>query len=360
MEQGIRFCTAPDGVRLAYATCGKGPALVRAPHWLTHIEFDWRSPVWRPWLETLSARHSLIRFDPRGCGLSDREVGDVSFEAWVGDLEAVADAAGLERFALFGASQGGPMAVAYAVRHPERVTKLVLHGTYARGRLVRAATPQDEEEAETFLHLARVGWGTENPAFRQVFTTLFIPDAAPEQWRWFNDLSRVSTSGEMAARILDMLHRIDVRSLAPRVRVPTLVTHARGDARIPFEEGRSLASLIPGAQFVPLETRNHILLAADPAWCGFFAAVEEFLAAAPSEPEATGASLGASLTGREREILELIAQGLANPSIARRLRISPNTLRNHITSIFGKIEAATRAEAIVKAREAGFGRRPGS
>lgn len=351
MEQRIRFCTAPDGVRLAYATTGKGPALVRAPHWLTHLEFDWRSPVWRPWLEGFSSRHTLVRFDPRGCGLSDREVEDVSFESWVRDLETVADAAGLERFALFGASQGGPMALTYAVRHPERVTKLVLHGSYARGRLVRASTPQDEEEAETFVHLARVGWGTENPAFRQVFTTLFIPDGTPEQVRWFNDLSRVSTSGETAARILNMLHRIDVRALAPQVRIPTLVTHARGDARVPFEEGRLLASLIPEAQFVPLETRNHILLASDPAWTSFFAALNEFLAEAPGD---TG--LAAELTAREREILELIAQGLANPGIARQLGISPHTLRNHITSIFDKMGAATRAEAIVKARDAGFGR----
>lgn len=353
MEQRIRFCTAADGVRLAYATSGKGPALVRGPHWLTHLEFDWRSPVWRPWLEALSSRHTLVRFDPRGCGLSDREAGDISFDSWVSDLEAVVEAAGLDRFALFGASQGAPIAVAYAVRHPERVTKLVLHGGYARGRLVRASTPQDEEEAETYVHLARVGWGTETPAFRQVFTTLFLPDGTPEQWRWFNDLSRISCSGETAGRILGVLHRIDVRALAPQVRAPTLVTHARGDARVPFEEGRLLASLIPRAEFVPLETRNHILIASDPAWPAFVAAVHGFLSGAPGERPLAG-----QLTAREREILELIAQGLANPGIARELGISPHTLRNHISSIFDKLGAATRAEAIVKARDAGFGRAP--
>jgi pimeloyl-ACP methyl ester carboxylesterase/DNA-binding CsgD family transcriptional regulator len=351
MEQRIRFCTAPDGVRLAYATSGKGPALVRAPHWLTHLEFDWRSPVWRPWLEGFSSGHTLVRFDPRGCGLSDRDVGDVSFDSWVSDLETVVQAAGLDRFALFGASQGGPIALAYAVRHAERVTQLMLHGSYARGRLVRASTPQDEEEAETYLHLARIGWGSESPAFRQVFAMLFLPDATAEQWRWFNDLSRVSATGDMAARILSMLHRIDVRALAPQVRVPTLVTHARGDARVPFEEGRLLASLIPGAQFVPLETRNHILLASDPAWRVFFGAFDEFLASAPRQGDFAG-----GLTAREREILDLIAQGLANPGIAERLGISPHTLRNHITRIFDKMGASTRAEAIVKARDAGFGR----
>jgi pimeloyl-ACP methyl ester carboxylesterase len=351
MEQRIRFCTAPDGVRLAYATSGKGPALVRAPHWLTHIEFDWRSPVHRPWLEGLSRDHTLVRFDPRGFGLSERVVGDISFEVWVRDLETVADAAGLERFVLFGASQGGPIAVAYAVRRPERVEKLVLHGAYARGRLVRASKPQDEEEAQTFVHLARVGWGTDNAAFRRVFATLFLPEATPEQVRWFDDLSRVSSDGETVANLLNMLHRIDVRAIAPQVKAPTLVTHARRDERIPFEEGRLLASLIPGAQLVPLESRNHILLPSDPAFGAFFAALREFLGSrqkseAP-DPE---------LTGREREILELIAQGLANARISERLRISPNTLRNHITSIFGKLGAETRAEAIVKARDAGFGR----
>jgi pimeloyl-ACP methyl ester carboxylesterase len=353
MEQRIRFCTAPDGVRLAYAISGKGPALVRAPHWLTHLEFDWRSPVWRPWLEALSSRHTLVRFDPRGCGLSDREVADVSFESWVSDLETVIEAAGLERFALLGPSQGGPIALAYAVRQPERVTKLVLDGSYVRGRLVRASTPADVEEAETFLHVARVGWGTENPAFRQVFTMLFIPGGTPEQWRWFNDLSRVSASGEMAARILNVIQRIDVRALAPQLRVPTLVVHARGDARIPFEEGRLAASLIPGAQFLPLESANHVLLATEPAWPAFLAAFDDFLAGAPAEGR-----LAQEITAREREILELIAQGIANPGIAQRLSISPHTLRNHITRIFDKIGVATRAEAIVKAREAGFGRVP--
>lgn len=351
MEQRIRFCTAPDGVRLAYATSGKGPPLVRASHWLTHLEFDWRSPVWRPWLEAVSSRHTLVRFDPRGCGLSDREPADMSFESWVRDLETVVDAAGLDRFALLGPSQGGPIALAYAVRHPERVSRLVLSGSYLRGRLVRASTPSDVEEAETFVQLARLGWGTENPAFRQVFTMLFIPGGTPEQWRWFNDLSRVSTSGEMAARILNMIQRIDARDLAPQVRVPTLVVHSRGDARVPFEEGRLAASLIPGAQLLPLESANHVLLAGEPAWKPFFAAFDEFVGGATSE-----APLPGELTGREREILELIAQGLGNAAIAARLRISPNTLRNHISNIFGKLAVETRAEAIVKAREAGFGR----
>jgi DNA-binding CsgD family transcriptional regulator len=237
------------------------------------------------------------------------------------------------------------------VRHAERVTRLVLTGSYLRGRLARASTPRDVEEAETFVHLARVGWGTENPAFRQVFTMLFIPGGTPEQWRWFNDLSRVSASGETAARILNMIQRIDVSDLAPQVRVPTLVIHSRGDARIPFEEGRLAASLIPGAQFLPLDSDNHVLIAGEPAWKVFFDAFDGFLAGAPAQ-----GPLPAELTGREREILELIAQGLGNVAIAARLRISPHTLRNHISNIFDKLGVATRAEAIVKARDAGFGR----
>jgi pimeloyl-ACP methyl ester carboxylesterase/DNA-binding CsgD family transcriptional regulator len=355
MEQRIRFCTTRDGVRLAYAISGKGPALVRAPHWLTHLEYDWRSPVWRPWLEALSSRHTLVRFDPRGCGLSDREPAELSFEAWVSDLETVIEAAGLERFAVLGPSQGGPIAIAYAVRHPERVPKLVLHGSYVRGRLVRAGTPppREVEEAETFVHLARIGWGTENPAFRQVFTMLFLPGGTPEQWRWFNDLSKVSASGETAARMLNVVHRIDVQALAPQMRVPTLVIHARGDARIPFEEGRLAASLIPGAQFLPLESANHVLLATEPAWSVFLAAFDDFLADAPGQ-----GALSGELTAREREIVELIAQGIASPGLARRLTISPRSLRTHSTRIFDKMAVGTRAEAIVKAREAGFGRTP--
>lgn len=353
MEQCIRFCTTPDGVRLAYAVSGKGPPLVRAPHWLTHLEYDWRSPVWRPWLEHFSSRNTLIRFDARGCGLSDREVSDVSFNAWLSDLESVVHAAGLESFALFGASQAGAIAAAYAVRHAQQVRRLILYGAYVRGRRARASSPRDFEEAETFVHLARVGWGTESPAFRQVFTTLFLPEGTPEQWRWFNDLQRLSASGEMAARILEMTQSIDVGDLAPQVRVPTLVLHAREDARVPFEEGRLFATLIPDAQFVPLESRNHVLLESEPAWRHFTRETQAFLAA--GEPQSQAVNI--ALTARECQVLELIAQGLANASIHDRLHISPHTLRNHITVIFEKLEVSTRAEAIVKAREAGFGQR---
>ena len=278
MEQRIRFCTAPDGARLAYATSGKGPALVRAPHWLTHMEFDWRSPVWRPWLQEISSRHTLVRFDARGCGLSDRDVDDMSFEAWVRDLETVVDAAGLERFPLFGISQGCAVALAYAARHPERVTRLVLYGGYARGTLTRARTPAEREEAEMLSRQLPLGWGRDNPAFRFFFAARFFPEGTPEQHRWFSELQRISTAPEIAVRLRSTASHIDVTEEAARVRAPALVLHATGDAAVPFDEGRLIAALVPGAQFVALESPNHILLEGEPAWTRFGDEVRRFLA----------------------------------------------------------------------------------
>src|SRR5829696_3022445 len=357
MQQHIRFCKSADGVRLAYATAGKGPPIVKASNWLSHLEYDWRSPVWRPFLEQLARRRTVIRYDERGCGLSDWSVGDLSFETWVRDLEAVADAVGLKRFPLLGISQGGPIAIAYAVRHPDRVSHLVLYGAYARGMLKRDPTPLQLEEAETLISLVRVGWGRENPAFRQVFTSMFIPNGTPEQFRWFNDLQRVSTSPENAARLIAEFHRIDIQDLATKVSVPTLVMHARNDARIPYEEGRLLATLIPEARFVTLESRNHLLLEGDPALRQFMTEVDDFFEAVP-DPIANVAPVPSfpELTPRESEVLELIARGLDNPVIAQQLRISAKTLRNHITNIFFKLDVTSRAQAIVRGRDAGLGR----
>jgi pimeloyl-ACP methyl ester carboxylesterase len=280
VEQQVRFCTAPDGVRLAFATHGQGPPLVRASTWLTHLEFDWQSPLWRHWLEGLADGHTVVRYDERGCGLSDREVEDLSLEAWVGDLEAVVDAANLDRFALLGMSQGGPVAVAYSVRHPERVSHLVLYGTYARGRLRRG--PSQRQEAEAMIAMVGAGWGQNAPAFRRAFTTMFVPGATSEQMRWFDELQRVSSSTETAARIRLSRNGLDVSDLAGQVTVPTLVLHARDDLVVPFTEGRLLAALIPSARFVPLEGRNHILLADEPAWPAFLSELRAFLAASQS------------------------------------------------------------------------------
>jgi pimeloyl-ACP methyl ester carboxylesterase/DNA-binding CsgD family transcriptional regulator len=360
LQQQIRFCKTSDGVRLAFATVGKGPPLVKASNWLSHVEHDWQSPVWRPFLEQLARHRTVIRYDERGCGLSDWNVADLSFESFVRDLETVADAIGLRRFPLLGISQGGAIAMAYAVRHPERVSHLVLYGAYARGRLNRDPKPTQRIELDALLNLIRVGWGRENPAFRQVFTSLFIPGGSLEQLRWFNDLQRASTSPENAARLVAELSTIDVRDLAPAVTCPTLVLHAREDANIPFEEGRLLAALIPGARLVTLESRNHLLLEGEPALRRFMVEVDAFLGTAV-EP-ATGAIPAvsfAALTARESEILDLIARGLDNAEIAARLQITGKTLRNHITNIFAKLGLTSRAQAIVRARDAGLGR-PGS
>jgi len=358
MQQQIRFCKTADGVRIAYATVGSGQPLVKAANWLSHIEYDWRTPVWRPLFERLARNRRLVRYDERGCGLSDWEVDEFSLDAWVRDLEAVVDAAGLQRFPLLGISQGGPIAIAYAARHPERVSRLVLCGTYSRGYMKRDATPAQLDEHRVMIDFMRIGWGRETAAFRQVFTTLFLPDGSPEQLRWFNDLQRESTSPENAARMMAAFGNLDVRDVAPTLDVPTLVLHARGDMRVPFEEGRRLAGMIPGARFVSLESRNHLLLEAEPAFAQFVDEVDAFLGADEDRGAPTASGAFPELTDREVEVLGLVARGLANGLIAERLRISDKTVRNHVTNIFWKLGATTRAEAIVRARDAGIGIEP--
>ena len=352
-QQEIRFCKAPDGARIAVATMGKGRPLLRATHWLSHVEFDGRSPVWAHWLRELSREHTYIRYDQRGCGLSDWAPPSVSLEAWVGDLEAVVDALGLKRFVLLGMSQGGAIAISYAARHPEKVSRLVLLGAFAQGRLRRASTPEDREEAETLLKLVRNGWGRDNPAFRQLFTTQFIPGGTREQHQWFNELERISATPENAAAIIETTYHIDVTELAEAVAVPTLVFHARNDARIPFEEGRRLAALIPGARFVPLESQNHVLLDTEPAWSRFLTETRAFLAM--PDPQSDEPRLAAAgLTPSEREVLVLVARGIDNGAIAEALGKSEKTVRNQVSSIFAKLGVRSRAEAIVLAREAGL------
>ncbi len=299
IRQRIRFCHSRDGVRIACAEVGEGPPLVKAANYLTHLEYDWESPVWRHWLEALATGHRFVRYDERGCGLSDRDVDDFSLEAWVADLEAVVDGLRLERFALLGISQGGAVAVAYAVRHPERVTHLVLYGAYALGRFHRSSSPKQQQAARTLLDLIRLGWGEDNPAFRQAFTTLFMPDGTLDQMRWFNELQRRTTSPENAVRFEEAFYGIDVTDLARRVTTPTLVMHARGDAMIPFEEGRRLATLIPDSTFVPLEGRNHILLETEPAWPRFVEEVRAFVDETPSDGSASrGGHQSGLLPGR--------------------------------------------------------------
>ena len=276
MEQQIHFCTTHDGVRIAYATVGEGPPLVKAANWLSHLEFDWRSPVWRHLLAEFARDHTFIRYDERGNGLSDWNVSDLSFDAWVEDLDSVVEAANLDRFPLLGISQGGAVAIAYAVRHPEKVSHLILYGAYARGWAQRDS-PEEIEQRQAALTLVRLGWGKDNPAFRQLWTTLYAPDATPEQAQSFNDLQRISTSPENAVKLLNIMGNIDVVDLLPQVKVPTLVLHCRDEAGVPFEEGRKLAGTIPGALFVPLNGRNHLLLEGDPSWDTFVKEVRHFL-----------------------------------------------------------------------------------
>ena len=278
-RQEVRFCTAPDGVRLAYATVGQGPPLVKAANWLTHLRYDWESIVWGHWLRELSARYRLVHYDERASGLSDWEVEDVSFEAWVRDLETVVDAVGLERFPLLGISQGGAVAVTYAARHPERVSHLILYGAIVLGRSARARTRREKREAEMMLELIESGWGRETSLFRQVFAAQFMPGGTTEQWDAFDALQRATATPENARRLQTVSSNIDVVDIAPHVRTPTLILHAADDRRVPFDQGELLASLIPDARFVALQSSNHLLLEDEPAWEEFLAAVDAFVAA---------------------------------------------------------------------------------
>ena len=276
-RQEIRFCITRDDVSIAYATTGAGYPLVKAANWLNHLDFEWDSPVWRHWVRDLSKHHTIIRYDERANGLSDWEVEDVSFEAWVHDLETVVDAAGVDRFALTGISQGGPVAVAYAVRHPNRVSQLILCNSFSRG-WNHHGRPEAKEARRALKTLLRLDWGRNNSTFLQLFTDTFMPEnATPEHQQWYNDLQRMTATGENAARILEVCDELDVRSLLPSVDVPTIVFHCDRDQVVPVEEGRILAAEIPNARFVPLSSANHLLLEEEPAWRKFLEELAAFL-----------------------------------------------------------------------------------
>jgi len=354
VSQDVRFCNSRDGTRIAYARTGRGLPIVRAAHWLTHIEHDLESGVWQPWIAELSRTGQLVRYDERGCGLSDRDVVDVGLDAHVADLEAVVDAAGLDQFVLLALSQGGSIAATYAARHPERVSHLVFLGAFVQGVLRRDVPETVKEAARLSVGLVRVGWGTANPAFNQFFTTQFMPDAPPELQRTFNEMQRLSVTPEVASRLLSAMHEFEATVELARVRAPTLVFHARGDGRVPFEEGRKIAAGIPGARFVPLESRNHALLHGEPAWTHFFHELRSFLQ--PNRGSAPDHAF-ATLTDRERELLDHLARGLDNAQLAAHLGVAEKTVRNTITRVFDKLGVENRAQAIVRAREAGFGQR---
>ena len=355
LRQKIRYLVTPEGVKLAWAEVGTGPALVKASNWLSHLEYDLESPVWRHWIRFFAGHSRFIRYDERGCGMTDWNVPQLAaFSGWVNDLSAVVDAsAPAEPFAMLGISQGAPMCAAYAAAHPERVSALILYGGYARGWEVRGH-PEAARVYSALIPIMRAGWGKDIAAFREVFTARFIPGGSRAQIDWFNDLCRRTTTGDNAADMLISRARLDVSSLLDKVRVPTLVLHARDDAVTPIGEGRFLASHIAGAEFVELESRNHVLLEEEPAWARFCGAVREFLGWDDAPARAEDAVF-ASLTARERGILTLITEGLGNADIADRLGISDKTVRNHVSNLFDKLGVDSRAQAIVLARDRRFG-----
>ena len=350
LRQHIRYVKTPDGLRLAWAESGEGQVVVKAANWLTHLEYEWDSPVWKHWLEFFSDNFRFVRYDERGCGMSEWSDRELSARVWTDDLEAVINAADpKEPVTLLGISQGGIACIGYALRHPERVARLILYGGYARGTYLRS-NPQAEATFRAVIDLVRAAWGSRNPSFRQIFTSRFIPEGTPEQLAWFNELCRKTTTGEIAARLLESRAIVDIESQLADVHVPTLVLHARNDGVVPIAEGRLLASGISGAEFVEIDSRNHILLEGEPAWRRFQEAVLDWM-----RPEQDGREgVFESLSGREREVLALMGGGLSNADIAARLSISDKTVRNHASSIFDKLGVWSRTQAIVFARDRGF------
>lgn len=348
-RQTVRFLRASDDVQLAWAEAGSGAPLVKAATWLTHLEHDFKSPVWHHWTTFLADHFRYVRYDERGSGMSEWDIRDLSLDRRVADLEAIVDAAGVdEAFTLLGISQGSSLCVAYAVKHPERVARMILCGGYARGALRRT----DEEANRTYEAIIRLAtlWGSDNPAFRQVFTSRFIPGGTEEQLQWFNDLCLKTVSPALAGPLLRARADTDITSLLSQVRTPTLVLHGREDAVVPLSEGRLLATEIPGAQFVELESKNHVLLEHEPAWARFKEAVLEFTGRSSASQEGAFSDL----SKRERETLALLAEGLSNSEIAERLGISEKTVRNHLSHLFDKLGVWSRAQAIVFARDRGF------
>lgn len=349
--QKIRYVNTRDGVRLAWAESGEGKTLVKAANWMTHLEFDWESPVWRHWMEFFSGNFRFIRHDERGCGMTSRQAGDLSFGRWVEDLETVIETvAPQEPFALLGMSQGAATCIAYAAKYPERVSHLILYGGYARGTFHR-----EDDEHERFyramVELVRLGWGSDNPTFRQVFTSRFVPGASDEQISWFNELCRKTTSPEIAAQLLETRASINVMSLLGKIRTPTLVIHSRGDEVISINEGHILAAGIPNAQFVELDSKNHVLLENEPAWQRFCDEVSSFTGI---ENKTEKHPSFATLSPREREVLSLVTEGFGNAQIASKLSISEKTVRNHVSNIFDKLGVWSRSQAIVFARDHNF------
>lgn len=357
-QQQIRFCTSADGTRLAVATLGKGMPLVKAATWLTHIEKEPHNLFTRHWVSELSRNHSLIRYDSRGCGLSQRDVERISMDAWVEDLEAVISILGEEQFALFGMSQGAAIAVNYAAKHPDRISHLVLYGACARGLLKRNPSAEVIDAAQAMLKAAELGWGANSSSFRQVFIAQLLRDASAEQQRAVDDAQRSTISGANAVRFIKEVFEIDLQVAAPMVKCPTLVFHAKEDPCFPFEEGRLLASLIPHARFVPLASKNHLPFETEAAWPVFLSELSAFLPQSRAEAATVDINKhGVSetskplLTPRQIQILREVAQGQTDKEIARKLSLSPRTVEMHVANALLGLNCRTRAEAVRCATE---------
>jgi pimeloyl-ACP methyl ester carboxylesterase/DNA-binding CsgD family transcriptional regulator len=350
IRQRVRYLNAPDGTHLAWAESGTGPTVVKAAHWLTHLEYEWENPAWNHWIRFFSEHWRFVRYDERGCGLSGWQGSGLKIGQWVDDLESVIDAARPEGpVTLLGISQGVETCIQYAVRHPERVERMILYGGSARGGL-RRSTPEMRVAYQALADLARVAWAHDNPIFRQVFTSRFFAGGTAEQLQRLNDLCLRAIKGEVVAELLQARGVVDITALLRDVRVPTLVIHARDDEVIPIVEGRLVASGIPAAEFVELDSRNHIVSESEPAWQRVREAVCTFLRVR----EQLGNSAFAALSARERQVLALMAGGLSNIDIAGRLNISEKTARNHASNLFDKLGVRSRAQAIVFARDRGF------
>ncbi|WP_298826767.1 alpha/beta fold hydrolase [uncultured Piscinibacter sp.] len=354
----VRYCSTADGVRIAFEQLGSGPPIVKSANWMSHLDEDRDSPLWRHWLDLLTDGRQLTRFDGRGFGLSEREPAELSFDGMVADMESVVDAARLERFPILGFCHGGPLAIAYAARHPERVSALLLCGTYAQGRAVRNPSPQDAAERELLLQLIALGWGQDSPAYRQVFATRAIPQASGDALSAYCHIQRASATPQQAQRLTRLFWHIDVSDLLPQLSCPVLVLHARRDDLVPFAQGQLLAQRIAGARLVALDSANHDLMADEPAWPVLAEAMRSFLAEhAGAAVRRDGRDL-AVLTARERDVIEHVARGLDNEEIAAALYMSEKTVRNHVTAIFAKLDFSSRGRLIVWARDAGLGRDP--
>ena len=352
LSQRIRFCTSADGVRIAYSAIGRGPPLAVLSGGHSHLELDLESGVFGPWLAELARDHTLVRLDTRGFGLADRDVADHSIDAVAADLHAVAEALSLDRFALVAWMGGSPFAIEYAVRHPERLTHLVLHAAYLRGWLQRGLDSRERAAVEALVQQVESGWDMRDPIVRHAITSSFIPESSAAEQDEFNEALRLSALGADAARRLRIRLKADVRHAAARLGCPTLVLNTERDTNPPLAESRLAAKLIPGASLVVLPGRNHVLLRGDAAWEPWFAEVRAFL-----REESVRGSPFEKLSARELELARLLAAGLDNAQIAARLGIGEKTVRNHLTRVFAKLEVETRAQAIVLAHAAGL--RPG-